>query len=71
MGQFATRLIKPLAERVWRGKSGRNGPADRPVVAPVLSSATIASGHRSARVLSLVLALEALRTAPEVFEPHH
>ena len=71
MEQFAARLIKPLVQRVLRGKSERSEPAARPTVPPVLSSATIASGYRSARVLSLLLALEALRGAPEVFEPHH
>lgn len=35
-----------------------------------LSSTTpVASGHRSERVLSLVLALEALRAAPDVLTP--
>lgn len=68
MDHFAARLIKPLVQYVGWGKSERNEPAERQTVPPVLSSATYASGPRSARVLSLLLALEALRTAPEVFE---
>jgi hypothetical protein len=68
MEHFAARLIKPLVQFVWWERSEQNEPAARQTP-PVLSSAMNASGHRSARVLSLVLALEALRTAPEVFEP--
>ena len=69
MNQFAARLFKQATQGVSRGKSERMVSADRPAPAPVLSSPTDVTGHRSARVLSLVLALEALRTAPEVFEP--
>jgi hypothetical protein len=38
--------------------------------AALSSSTPAASGHRSERVLSLILALEALRAAPEVLAPN-
>jgi len=68
MSHLAARLIKPLFERAMRGKSERMVPADRHGVPPVLSSATVETGHRSARVVSLLLTLEALRAAPDLFE---
>jgi hypothetical protein len=56
-----------------------NGGLVRPVLAENLARASIAAptlstpntsvqGHRSERVLSLLIALEALRAAPEVLE---
>jgi hypothetical protein len=68
MGHLAARLIKPLFERALRGKSERMVQAERSSAAPVLSSATDVTGHRSARVLSLVLTLEALRAAPGLLD---
>ncbi len=68
MDQFAARLFKPLAQWEWREKSERSAPAGRPTPPSVLSSATIVSPHRSARVLSLLLTLEALRGAPDVLD---
>lgn len=69
MDHLAAQPIKPPVPRVWRDRFERNGPSERQDVPSVLSSATTASGYRSARVLSLVLALEALRAAPDAFEP--
>lgn len=68
MGQIAARLFKQFTQPVTRGKSERMVRADQPTTAPVLSSATDVTGHRSARVLSLVLTLEALRAAPDLLD---
>lgn len=68
MGHLAARLFKPLFERAMRDKSERMVPAERPGVPPVLSSATVVTGHRSARVVSLLLTLEALRAAPDLVD---
>jgi hypothetical protein len=49
------------------GGLGREVLADEPKVSAALSSPIpVAPGHRSERVMSLLLALEALRAAPEV-----
>lgn len=41
-----------------------------PDAATLSTTITATSGHRSERVLSLLIALEALRAAPEVLEKH-
>jgi len=68
MDQFAARLIKPLTRWAPRGGSERLVRAGKPEPAPALSSATVVTGNRSARVVSLLLTLEALRAAPDLFE---
>lgn len=70
MNQFAARLFKQATQGVSRGKSERMVSSARPDPAPVLSSPTDVTGHRSARVLGLVLTLEALRAAPELIDGH-
>ena len=65
MSQLSARLFKPLFERATRDRSERVAAAARPDPAPVLSSDVI--GHRSARVVSLLLTLEALRATPDLF----
>ena len=67
MSHLAARLFKPLHDRATRDKSERTVRAERAGVPPVLSSATVETGHRSARVVSLLLTLEALRAAPDLF----
>lgn len=44
--------------------------AKAPVVPAVASQAPVVNGLRIERVLSLVLALEALRAAPALLDPH-
>ncbi len=68
MGQFAARLFKPLFNRAMRDKSERMVRTEKPSGYEVLSSATVSTGHRSARVVSLLLTLEALRAAPDLFD---
>jgi hypothetical protein len=68
MDHFAARLFKPLFNRATRDKSERVVRAEKPNAPPVLSSATVVAGHRSARVVSLLLTLEALRAAPDLLD---
>lgn len=67
MGHFAARLFKRLTRWATRDKSERVVRAEASAP-PALSSATVVTGHRSARVVSLLLTLEALRAAPELLE---
>lgn len=68
MGQLAARLFKPLFTGAMRDKSERVVRTETPSAPPVLSSATVETGHRSARVVSLLLTLEALRAAPDLLD---
>ena len=52
-----------LAEDLSRAHIGAGASS-----AAVSTNVTTASGHRSERVLSLLIALEALRAAPEVLQ---
>ncbi|WP_423065970.1 hypothetical protein [Devosia sp. CN2-171] len=67
MSHLAARLFKQLFERATRDKSERVVRAEASAP-PALSSATVVTGHRSARVVSLLLTLEALRAAPELID---
>jgi len=60
--QFAITAMGGGARRAVQMEEGHK-PAD------TLSSTPVASGRRSERVLSLLMALEALRAAPEVLLP--
>lgn len=70
MGRLAAGTVIALAVLAMNGNLVRDVLAEdsqRLIASTTLSSATpVASGRRSERVLSLVLALEALRAAPEL-----
>lgn len=73
MSRIAVGVMIAIAALVMNGGLVREVLAEefaRPGArAPVLSTTiTATSGHRSERVLSLLIALEALRAAPEVLE---
>ncbi len=61
--QFAVTAMGGGVRRVGQPAEGRS-PSDG-----LSSATTVASGHRSERVLSLLMALEALRAAPDVLGP--
>lgn len=67
MSRIAVGVMIAIAALVMNGGMIRQVTAeDSATGTPVLSTTiTAASGHRSERVLSLLIALEALRAAPE------
>ena len=71
MNRLATGMVIALAALAIDGGLLREVLAAETgkLTAALSSPIPVASGHRSERVLSLVLALEALRAAPEVMEP--
>ena len=71
MDRIAAAMMLAIAALVMNGGLIKDVLADdfgrAPVsIAPLSSSTAVASGLRSERVLSLLIALEALRAAPEV-----
>jgi hypothetical protein len=68
MHRLASGIVIAIAALAINGSFVRDALGEEPVrLQPSLSSSSpVASGHRSERVLSLVLALEALRAAPAV-----
>jgi len=68
MDRLAAGIVIAAAPMAINGSFVREVQGNEsPVLQPTLSSSTpVASGNRSERVLSLVLALEALRAAPGV-----
>jgi len=73
MNRIAVSMMIAIAALVMNGGMIRQVLAEdlsrTAINAPALStSITATSGHRSERVLSLLIALEALRAAPEVLD---
>ena len=67
MDRLASGIVIAIAVLAINGGLMRDVLGEEPMFEPKLSSSTpVASGHRSERVLSLVLALEALRAAPDL-----
>ena len=71
MNRLASGIVIAIAVLASNGGFVRDVLGEQPIrPTPTLSSSIPgASGHRSERVLSLVLALEALRAAPEALTP--
>ena len=67
MDKLAAALIVVFAALVFTGVLGTNAMARPPVAEPVVAvAAATPASPRGNRILGLLLALEALRAAPEV-----
>lgn len=71
MSRIAVGMMIAIAALIMNGGLIRPVPAEelgKPSSPALSTTITPAGGHRSERVLSLLIALEALRAAPEVLE---